>query len=368
MARATLPDQIWEQGPKAVNTELQLIAAARTIPNSSAEPIPPQGAGPHFTLSPASLIALAPSVEIDAAGNNIARIRQLLPLARRAADYLIGHLNPNAFPELARDVADYRAALAAEQAVIAPGIVFGLGVMLEDAATAARRQIEEQLQPPLEDAAHGALDTLLTLHGPLIPATAEARELSDEADRMRLTRAEQARLRDDVQALAGALKQDHEVIERPAADLAVKAVAIMDEGNHPERGTTFGLATVKNLAVVLVSAATVSAVGTEISGFAGPAAGAGAVWLSLESLKTSKVFRSATEALGSGINSLLEQGELRIRERLIALARFRLFVLANEQSLRRIAATTTQLRWMSTYIDLIVQTRPQMPDGGDRPG
>lgn len=152
------------------------------------------------------------------------------------------------------------------------------------------------------------------------------------------------------------------MIERPAADLAVKAVAIMDEGNHPERGTTFGLATVKNLAVVLVSEATVSALGAEVSGFAGPAAGAGAVWLSLQSL------RSATEALGSGINSLLEQGELRIRERLIALATFRLFVLANEQSLRRIAAITTQLRWMSTHIDLIVQTRPQMPDGGDRPG
>ncbi len=77
------------------------------------------------------------------------------------------------------------------------------------------------------------------------------------------------------------------MIERPAADLAVKAVAIMDEGNHPERGTTFGLATVENLAVVLVSEATVSAVGAEVSGFAGPPAGAGAVWLSLQSLKTS---------------------------------------------------------------------------------
>lgn len=142
------------------------------------------------------------------------------------------------------------------------------------------------------------------------------------------------------------------MIERPAADLAVKAVAIMDEGNHPERGTTFGLATVKNLAVVLVSEATVSAVGRKfraLQGLRQVRERFGSAFNRSRRL-TSKVFRSATEALGSGINSLLEQGELRIRERLIALATFRLFVLANEQSLRRIAATTTQLRWMSTTL------------------
>jgi len=38
--------------------------------------------------------------------------------SRRAADDLIAHLNPNAFPELVRDLAAYRAAIAAEQGVI----------------------------------------------------------------------------------------------------------------------------------------------------------------------------------------------------------------------------------------------------------
>ena len=343
--------------PRTVNAEIRrLIETSRAQVYAPTQPIPPQGAGPHFTLNAASLIALAPPAEIDAAGNNIARIRQLLPLARRAAADLIGHLNPNAFPELARDVTDYRAALAVEQIVIAWGIVFGLGVMLENAAAAACRQIEDRLQPPLEDAAQIALDALLTWHGPLILATAEGRELSDEADRMRLTREEQERLRDDVQALTSALKLDTEVIEAPAADLVVKAAEVMDEGSHPDRGTTFGLATVKNVAVVLVSAATVGAVGADISALMGPAAGAGAAWVSLESLKKSEVFRSATEALGSGINRLLHEGETKVRERLTTLAPFRRFVLANEGSLRKIAANTTQLRWMSGYIDFIAQS------------
>jgi hypothetical protein len=49
---------------------------------------------------------------------------------------LAGHLNPNTVPELACDVADYRIAIERED--ISWGTVFGLGVMLETAATAAR--------------------------------------------------------------------------------------------------------------------------------------------------------------------------------------------------------------------------------------
>jgi hypothetical protein len=89
---------------------------------------------------------------------------------------------------------------------IAWGTVFGLGVMLESAAEAARRKIEDRLQPPLEDAAQAALDAILTLHGPLILATAEGRELAEAADNIRLTREEQAELRDNAQAVATELK------------------------------------------------------------------------------------------------------------------------------------------------------------------
>ena len=97
---------------------------------------------------------MAPPSEIDADGNHIGRIRQLLPLVRRAADDLVGHLNPNAFPELAREIGDYRAAIADDEMWIAWGTMFGLGVMLENSAEAARRQIEDRLQPPLEDPAN----------------------------------------------------------------------------------------------------------------------------------------------------------------------------------------------------------------------
>ena len=213
---------------EAIRNEAPQFLSPTDDDRPTAEQIPPQGAGPHFTFGPAALIALSPPAEIDASGNNVARIQQFLPLARRAADDLIGHLNPNAFPELVRDVADYRAALTAEDKFIVWGIVFGLGVMLENAAAAARREIEDRMQPALEDAAQSALNSLLTLHGPLILATAEGRELSDEADHIRLTRDEQAKLRADAQVIAEALQQDNRVIERPAAALVAKAANAMN--------------------------------------------------------------------------------------------------------------------------------------------
>jgi hypothetical protein len=270
VARATLPDALWKEGPKAVNTEIRRLIEERgasedgsrrqpaqetstrrapiisppiaaspiglsfeseqprlqqrrrqlpavnedpiIVPAGtssarvsdidqetpiSAERIPPQSAGPHFVLSTDLKIALAPAAAIGSSGDNLARIRQQLPLVRKAAEDLAGHLNPNAQPEIVRNLADYRTAIAGEPETIAWGVVFGLGVRLDNAATASRRKVEDRLQPPLEDAAQEALDTVLTLHGPLIRATSEGRELTDEADRFRLTRDQAAALRED---------------------------------------------------------------------------------------------------------------------------------------------------------------------------
>jgi len=116
--------------------------------------------------------------------------------------------------------------------------------MSGNAAAAARRKIEDRSQP-LEDAAQAALDSILTLHGLMILATAEGRELSDEADRMGLTWGEQAKLIANAQDMAAALRGDTQIIASAAVELVGRATEIMNAGSHPERGKTFGLATVK---------------------------------------------------------------------------------------------------------------------------
>ena len=130
-----------------VNAEIRRLIEAHT----PAEPIPVPGAGPHFALSPAHRIGLAAASDIDAAGNNLGRLRQQLPLVREAADDLAGRLNPNAFPELARNLTAYRAAIEGEPETIAwgvtvlldplPGLVPGIHELVE-----ARRGPPEQVR------------------------------------------------------------------------------------------------------------------------------------------------------------------------------------------------------------------------------
>ena len=154
--------------------------------------------------------------------------------------------------------------------------------------------------------------------------------------------------------------------DRRAVPVRLPTGSIGEIPAHPERGTVFGLAALKNVAVVLVSAATVISAAMTVTGLMGPAAGAGATWIALEGLKKSKAFLSAVVSLGGEYDRLLKliegQAELapiQIVARVNALAPFRQFVITNEEPLRRIAFNTTQLRWMLSYIDFIVCTNPE---------
>jgi len=368
LAVATLPDELWENGPAAVNHRIQELIDEHTPP----EPIPAQGPGPHFALSPDLKIALAPPTDIDADGNNLGRIRQLLPLVRQAAGDLAGHVSPNSQPEINRNLTQYREAIAAEPETIAWGTVFGLGVRLENAATAARRDIANRLQEPLEDAAQEALDSVLTLHGPLILATAEGKELSDQADQFRLTREEQMALREAALRVADALKNS-DLADEPAAKLTEEAAETIGERRHPERGTAFGLATIKNAATLIIPAGIIGALHAGIDhlvggGAAGLATGAAAAAMGGFALAEVEQVRIATRALGADVIRLVEiakdQANLARAQavaRLRLLVPFRDFVTRNEQPLREIAEHSTQMRWALRYIDFIVRTN------GDRP-
>jgi len=194
------------------------------------------------------------------------------------------------------------------------------------------------LQSALEDAAQAALNSILTLHGPLILATAEGRELVDEADRMYLTRDEQAKLRADARAVAGQLKNAAEIIEPSAVKVVENAADIIGGGPHPERGTVFGIGTMRNVAIGLVGVAAVSLT------FGLGAIEAGAALVAVEALKKSEKFSAVTAMLGQNIDRVFRIG-----------AAYRRFVVANQEPLRRIAANTTQLRWMLPHIDRIIQ-------------
>jgi hypothetical protein len=354
--------QLWELISAIEDT---VVFGEENEPLAQPEAIPSQGAGPQFTMGPANKIILAPPHEFDIIGNNVPRIKQLVPLVRRAVDDLFANLNRNAFPELHRDVAQYRDAIAGEEEQISWGTLFGLGVMLENAADAARRQIADRNLPSLEDAEQAALETVLTLHGPLLLATAEGCELLEQADRLRLTGREQEALWADADLLAQRLQQKPDLIEAKAAATVAGAVDLIGKGPHTERGTIFGLVTIQHVATILVPAGVLSAFGALIGSWEGSigtivggAIGAAGSFV----LRESERVRNAARALGSGYDRLVEntsdQAELikaQAISRLRVLSPFGDFIRINEEPLRRIANTSRQLRWMRGYIDFVIQ-------------
>ena len=91
------------------------------------------------------------------------------------------------------------------------------------------------------------------------------------------------------QALAGALRQDKEVIELPAADLVGKSADAIGEGRHPERGTVFGMRRSITNDRSRRAAALSAAFGIGV-------VHAGAAFIAIEALKKSDTFDSDFDA------------------------------------------------------------------------
>jgi hypothetical protein len=186
----------------------------------------------------------------------------------------------------------------------------------------------------------------------------EGRELQEQADRLRMTREEQLRLRSEAEILALQLLRSPDLIEPEVAETVVQAIQAIGEGRFPERGTVFGFVTTKNVAIVLLSGAALAAflsAGVALAGPLGGVATTGVAWVGYESLKKSKIFAAATTAVAEKFDQLIQDGETKLAQRLTSLAPFKRFVGANEDALRRIGANTRQLRWILPYIDFITR-------------
>ena len=353
----TVPRELWDIEPLAANE-----AISHKIADAHVSVISPQGPGPRFELARSGQIVPLEYWEYDGSGNIPKRINSFLPLVRRAADDLLATLSPNDSHFLRRDVTDYLVAVNRTVDRIDWSQVYGLGLFVENAAAAADRAIGDRLIPPLEDPALAALESLRTLHSNLIMASGEGRALQEEADALRLTREQQQTLREDARYVADDLKNASDVAAPAAAATVARAAEQIGQGPHPERGSEFGLATIANLSIVLVSAATLASfvpVGATVAGVPGGLAGASVAWIGYEGLKKSKIYANATAALGGKYDELSKFGNDAVHARLVSLAPFRRFVRENEAPLRRIAKSTPRLHWMLRYIDFVVRSESE---------
>jgi hypothetical protein len=128
---------------------------------------------------------------------------------------------------------------------------------------------------------------------------------------------------------------------------------------HPERGAVYALATIKNVSIVLIgaaAAATPAVIGALLgSTLLGAVLGAPITLVAVETVKKNPAFNALVTQLGVQLDKMSDV-ELRnwLDERARRFAPFRSFVVSNEEPLRKIAESTSELKWMLRYIDFVV--------------
>ena len=161
-----------------------------------------------------------------------------------------------------------------------------------------------------------------------------------------------------MQNVAQRLAASPDIVTPAAATSAADAVDTVGAGVYPERGTVYGLATIKNISVILIggaAAATPALIGSLFGGpLIGAIIGAPISLVVLEAIKKNPAFIALVTQLGAKLENMTDS-ELQIwlDERSRRLAPFRSFVIENQEQLRQIAQTTIELRWMLKYIDFM---------------
>jgi hypothetical protein len=367
MSVCSISESEWANGPTSLNAlaiecVLQAGGIITSIDSSILDEdfyhIPAQGPGPHFELS-ADYIIDKISYNSGSDNNYVRdRIELLRPLVLQAAKNLLSSLSINEFPELSNAVLKYISILESDDLEdISWGEIWGLGVIIRNAADAADREITARILPALEDPSKAALESLLTLHGPMVLATDEGQALTSQAQIFSQTRDQRELLRSAADSIAGAISRRADIATKNAADAVSDAASAMIEGTHPERGAVYGLSSVRNVMIPLAAAAVVtspSAIGYLLMGPNGALAAAPISFVAVEGLKKSSQFMALMSALGTKFDSAFDRDPMAwMQQNARRFAPFRSFFLQNKDSLLQIASQTPEFRWIKQYIKLI---------------
>jgi hypothetical protein len=367
-AISNFQDSQWSGGPGKVNglaTDVVIDFGGKLsgsnlnrVGPDVLDQIPTQGAGPHFEVRENFVIDRVRVDQSRASGDFSDRTEKLFPLVLQAAKDLSSRLSGNQFRELSDAIIKYISLIdKPDLSDVSWGEVWGFGVIIKNIFDASQRDIDDRMLPELEDPAKAALDSLLTLHGPLILSTREGQELAGQSQLFDKTRAERSILREAAEDIATAISRRTDIATRSAAETVASAASAMAEGTHPERGAVYGLASVQNIMIPLVAAAVVtspSTIGYLAMGPAGVIAAAPISLVAVEGLKKSPRFMAFISALGSRFDDVLENDPLTwLRDNAKKFAPFRSFFIENKASLISIASHTPELKWIEKYILMI---------------
>jgi hypothetical protein len=372
IASIAIDERIWIQGPRAVNREIRKLteqqkrqkrnqAGERNLDSqfsiAMAPKVPAQGAGPHFQLRDDGVIDFAPPIAIDRRGNNIARLRALHPIMRDLARNLVRALGHGNVPHrnLYERAQSYLSVIDQELEQILFARLYVEGIRLENASTAANAKIAEKELPPLDISAREELDSLLRLHGTFVLSTADGLTLLAVEERYRRRPHEEQELKEATLAFAQELTQRPDVIDPAAANFVLRTVEDSGKGTHPERAEVVAVSTTRNMAIVLISGATLGALpvaGSIFVGAAGLVGGGLAALVAIEGLKKTKSFLEISGLVTKGLDQLSEADLQQVMaNRARVLRPLANFTLKIEPTLRRLASNRGQFSWLTAPLD-----------------
>lgn len=264
--------------------------------------IPPQGFAPHVEYDETGLIVFAPPAALDIEGNNLPRLRNLLPQLLETAAELHDLLSRGnqAHAALIRRLAAYRAQLHADLADVTLSRVLAEGIRLENAAAAAHRRIASDDLPPHDEQAQEALDSLLQFHRMFVMATADGPAMLADESRHRRTPQQEDEYQSRLRAFAAIVAESPDAIAPEIGETLADSLA--QPGDTPEaaRARRLGDSLAGNIAITVVAGAAVGSIvaGLVTLGPTGIAAGAAFGLLAGKGLEKSKPFAETIAAVG----------------------------------------------------------------------
>ena len=369
IARVTIADEIWQQGPRAVNAEIASLLGEEKIHRERSESlapapeIPAQGYGPHFDIGDDGIITFASPAALDRQGNNVARLKNLHPSLRALSSDLTEALGRGNIPHwyLRERAEAYGAIVDQDLESVNISLLYVEGVRL---ANAERAALGEKELPPLAQPIREAIDTLLQVHGSFILATAEGMEAIAAEERYQRTAREEIEYRKAAVDFARSLQNEPRIIDPKVAAFVLGTAGEIGKGANPERSDTVATGLVKNAAITVSTAAALAALTAAAAAAGSPAllVGAGATVLIVgDGLRKSKPFAAVSALVSRGLDNAAE-GEVskalgNLSERLKPQLRF---VLRIEPQLRRLAGQREEFNWVIRFLDWV---RQQPSDG-----
>jgi hypothetical protein len=188
-ARVLLPEDLWKQGPKAVNAEIKRLIAEYGCEADSPPPEPVELEGIRFEIDDeGKLDEKRQPPEPDELNDPVQQMlfRQL----KQKVAQLVSHAAAigNQYPEFSKVLRDYESELSVSslQELDIPAVwMTGVGIVQQ--AEAFRRMDDSALTPRLEPEVEGLLGEVAELHGAFIMGFGRGRELVQRQLQARLS-------------------------------------------------------------------------------------------------------------------------------------------------------------------------------------